>query len=63
MNGFFLAIVMALQPTTAPQIVAPFETERDCRTAAVKANALPELKKPEAQAQGAMFICLSLVAD
>jgi len=63
MTGYFLALFLTLQPNSAPQVVAPFETERDCRTAAAKANQMPDLQKEDAVKAGAMFACLALVAD
>lgn len=63
MTEYFLALFLTLQPTVAPQVVAPFENERDCRTAAVKANEMPITKSEEGRKNGALFACLKLVSD
>lgn len=63
MHGFFLVLFLTMQPNTAPQIIHPFDSERDCRTASVKANQQPDMKSAEAVAAGALFACVQLIAD
>jgi len=63
MNGFFLILALTLTPGKAPMVVADFTSAAECRQAADKANALPDLQTKEAKEAGALFVCATVEAD